>query len=204
MKLRRRPAPVPGERDSLTQNNKENTVSEETTSEAPVEVSEATKQNIENVHRLNQLLTENVDNDSLETFDKIITLLDDVKVRDGLLNIFANSSWQERNAFTDKATTYLHTIGSREDALQIPKVKIGNFTSFVAALTYIHLGANYHEGHDNPALPTIVDALLKSAEDFETDWTFFVLMKRARQFNVPNHILYDSVVALSFDECVVA
>ena len=183
-------------------------MSEETTSEAPEEVtplSPEAQKNHENVERLAIILRENEGNASAETFNVVHDLVDNIYVRDGFLNKFVESDGTNRINLIKAANAYLVSVAPTYAENGIEKFKIGNYTSFLTALVYSHAGANTAEELPNEVIEpyiNIVDKLLLSADAFETEWSLTKLMKTARRNNVPNRIFYESIKATSYNECI--
>lgn len=178
-------------------------MSEETTEVKPL--SEAAKQHAENIDRLAVLIEENQSNNSAETFNVVHGLIDTIFVRDGFLNKFIELDGNARNKFITNANGYLVSVAPTYTEKGIEKHKIGNYTSFLAALVYLHAGANIAEEQPDIIVKPyikIVDALLLSADDFETEWSLTKLMQTARRNDVPDRIFYESVKAVSFADCI--
>jgi hypothetical protein len=155
---------------------------------------------IETIYNLFSMpLLKSKDIELQELFDELSA----VGVRDGVLYKFANLSQEDRNEYFFNATAVSHQLDGYYAIDSSPEQFIPSAT-LIAALGYVHAGALIKEGYENKAfieeLLNVVDGLASEISQTNNVPSLIQLIQRARGFNVPDYIFYDSVMAVPYDE----
>ena len=134
-----------------------------------------------------------------ELFDEVST----VGIRDGVLYKFANLSQENRNEYFFNATTVSNQLDEYYVVSSNPEQFIP-IATLIAALGYVHAGALIKEDYKKKAfikeLLNVMDGLASEISQTNNVPSLIQLIQRAREHDVPDHVFYDSVIAVSYNE----